>query len=293
MRRKRAAQHAPFLILSLVLLAGGLAALLIPVQRWHMEIEQDAQEYDRLREQVKSSGEISPQTQPKATNTPSAFSLPSQPLFLPEPEGASEMTAVPEIVISDVAQDVAGVDMAALTAENPDFIAWLTIPATSVDYPVVITDDPEYTLNHTFSGKESAVGTLFSLAGTDYETPGRNIAIYGHHLRSADKMFSLLLSYKKRRFRDEHETVILESLYRRDTYKVFAVLDFTSGEWNPSRASFDSDEDFLDFIRFAQNQSLYASDIEVGADDHILTLITCDRSYGGKSGRLAVMAVRQ
>lgn len=293
MRIKRTAHYVPLLILSLVLLFAGLAALLIPAQRWHAEIERDTQEYDRLRDQVKSGGETSPQPQPKATNTPSAFSLSSRPSFLPKAESLPEMTAVPQTAASDVAQDSAGVDMAALTAENPDFIAWLTIPTTSVDYPVVLTDDPEYTLNHTFSGKESAVGTLFSLAGTDYETPGRNIAIYGHHLRSADKMFSPLLSYKKRSFRDEHETVILESLYCRDTYKVFAVFNFTSGEWNPSRTSFDSDEDFFDFIRFAQSQSLCASDIEVGADDHVLTLITCDRSYGGKSGRLAVMAVRQ
>ena len=29
----------------------------------------------------------------------------------------------------------------------------------------------------------------------------------------------------------------------------------------------------------------------VGADDHILTLITCDRSYAGKEGRLVILAV--
>lgn len=293
MRKKRVAHYVPLLILSLVLLFAGLSALLIPAQHWHREIVQDAQEYDRLRDQVKSGGETSPQPRPKATNTPSAFSLPSQPLFLPEAENLPEMTADSETAASDVTQDGEDVDMAALLAENTDFIAWLSIPGTSVDYPVVLTDDPDYALNHTFSGKESAVGTLFSMAGTDYETPGRNIAIYGHHLRSANKMFSSLLSYKKQRFCDEHETVILDSLYRRDTYRIFAVLNFTAGEWNPSRASFDSDEEFLDFVHFAQNQSLCASGIEICADDHVLTLITCDRSYGGKSGRLVVMAVRQ
>ena len=31
----------------------------------------------------------------------------------------------------------------------------------------------------------------------------------------------------------------------------------------------------------------------VTAEDNILTLITCDRSYGGASGRLIVMAVQE
>ena len=40
-------------------------------------------------------------------------------------------------------------------------------------------------------------------------------------------------------------------------------------------------------------KALYETGVQVEADDHILTLITCDRSYGGASGRLIVMAVQQ
>ena len=55
-------------------------------------------------------------------------------------------------------------ELSAYLAQNPDFIAWLRIPGTNVDYPVVQTDDPDDYLTHTFSGKQSVVGTLFSLA---------------------------------------------------------------------------------------------------------------------------------
>ena len=37
----------------------------------------------------------------------------------------------------------------------------------------------------------------------------------------------------------------------------------------------------------------YDTGVEVGADDHILTLITCDRSYAGKEGRLVILAVER
>ena len=184
------------------------------------------------------------------------------------------------------------VDLSAYLAQNPDFVAWLRIPGTNVDYPVVQTDNPDYYLNHTFSGKSSVVGTLFSLADADYAAPGRNIAIYGHHLRSSgEKMFTSLMRYKDADFYAGHETVLLDTLYESGSYRIFAVLNFHSGEWDASQADFESDAAFLEFIRYARRNALYDTGVTVGAEDSILTLITCDRSYGGKAGRLAVVAV--
>ena len=34
-----------------------------------------------------------------------------------------------------------------------------SIPGTPIDYPVVRTGDPDYYLNHTFSGRKSYLGT--------------------------------------------------------------------------------------------------------------------------------------
>ena len=66
-----------------------------------------------------------------------------------------------------------------------------------------------------------------------------------------------------------------------------------NGDWEPSTADFTNDEDFLGFADRAKAQALYDTGVEVQASDQILTLITCDRSYGGKDGRLIVMAVKQ
>ena len=74
---------------------------------------------------------------------------------------------------------------------------------------------------------------------------------------------------------------------------LFAAVNLRSGEWDPATARFAGDEDFLAFVRRARAQALYDTGIEPGAEDEILTLITCDRSYGGASGRLIVMAVQE
>lgn len=189
-----------------------------------------------------------------------------------------------------------GIDLTAAQAKNPDFVAWLKIPGTNVNYPVVLSDDTDYYLTHSFTGKQSKLGTLFSLKKTDYQTPGRNIAIYGHHITntsSGELMFRPLLSYKKQSFYEKHSTIYLDSLYHSAAYKIFAVVNLVKGEWDPSTASFANDADFMAFIRQAQARSLYDTGVEVTAANRILTLITCDRSYAATDGRLIVLAVEQ
>ena len=187
-----------------------------------------------------------------------------------------------------------GANLQACLAKNSEFVAWLKIPGTKVDYPVVLTDNVSFYLDHSFTGSQSKLGTLFSLGKTDYRTLGRNIAIYGHHITntsSGQKMFRPLLAYKQKSFWEKHQTIYLDSLYHIGVYRVFAVIDMVDGDWDPSMAAFPGENSFLRFVRNAQACALYDTGVEVRAGDHILTLITCDRDFAAKEGRLVVMAV--
>ncbi len=184
-------------------------------------------------------------------------------------------------------------DLNALKAQNGDFAGWLSIAGTNVDYPVVCSDRTDYYLTHTFNGTKSSLGTLFSLGKTSYSS-SKNIAIYGHHITgSGQKMFKPLLSYKDKSFWSGHRTITLDTLSGQRTYTIFAVINMEKDDWDPSTADFISDDEFMDFVSRAEEQALYDTGVSVSASDHILTLITCDRSYAGKDGRLVVMAVMQ
>ena len=188
------------------------------------------------------------------------------------------------------------IDLTAAKAKNKDFIAWIMIPGTKVDYPVVLTDNMDYYLTHGFTGKVSKLGTLFSLGKTDYKMPGKNIAIYGHHITdtsSGQKMFRPLLSFKQKSFWEKHQTVWLDSLYHCGKYRIFAVINMVKDEWDPSTAAFATGSDFLAFVQLAKSKALYDTGVEVKSTDRIITLITCDRSYASKDGRLIVMAVEE
>ena len=161
------------------------------------------------------------------------------------------------------------------------------------NYPVVLSDNTDYYLTHTFSGAKSSLGTLFSLGKTDYAN-GKAIAIYGHHITgSGEKMFKPLLSYKEQSFYTEHQYIHLTTMSGERTYKIFAVVNLTSSEWDPSTATFASNDEFMTYVNRACEQALYSTGVSVSPSDRILTLITCDRSYAGSEGRLVVMAVQQ
>ena len=281
-RKRKKHNNAPLLILAVTLFLAGMAAFFIPILTTEMEIAQDAEEYVAWREQFADM--IEPITTVTANNSVSPTSESSSAAL---PSLTASPSTVPE-------QGHTGVDLSACLTSNADFIGWLRIPDTTVDYPVVQTDDTDYYLNHTFAGKQSYIGTLFSLGKTDFQTPSRNIAIYGHHIRSNDQvMFSPLLDYKDEAFYAVHDTIYFDTLYHAGTYKIFAVLNMQNGDWEPSVADFASNDVFLAFVRQAEAQSLYDTGITLLATDYILTLITCDRSYGGRDGRLVVMAVQQ
>ncbi len=280
-KRRRKCPFSPLTLLAALLLIGGMLAVVLPVLQWDAEVSAEAGEYEQLREQNR---------QAEARETVEEETLNQHivpPISLAE-EG------LPVQQSESAVGEQAMVDLSAYLAQNPDFVAWLRIPGTNVDYPVVQTDNSDYYLNHTFSGKSSVVGTLFSLADADYAAPGRNIAIYGHHLRSSgEKMFTSLMRYKNPDFYEDNKTVMLDSLYRHREYTIFAVMNMKVGDWEPSRTTFSGDAAFMAFVNRAKSESLYDTGVEVGADDHILTLITCDRSYAGKEGRLVILAVER
>lgn len=229
-----------------------------------------------FRRETAPQSEISPLLFPRK---PGLFShLLAKATATPKPEAEPKFTRA---------------DFSACLRQNSDFAAWLTIPGTNVDYPVVQTDNTEYYLNHTFSGKESSLGTLFSLGKADWKTPGKNIAIFGHAISgSGNKMFRALLQYKDESFFQSHPVIYLDSLYRTGVYAVFAVFDTTVEDFDPSVTVFPGKDGFRDFINQATALSLYDTGISVPDDGTVISLITCDRSFKQKIGRFVVMAVK-
>lgn len=303
------------LIISVVLFLIGIGVIFGPALIHESDMNQDALEYSELSEETVTkpvadstqvADEPAEESLPFATLVPALEinDVPTDSNTLQELLEQSNDSDTADTSSTDENQKPSGNtstsentntarDLKALKAQNSDFAGWLTIAGTNVDYPVVCSDNTDYYLTHTFNGTKSSLGTLFSLGKTDYGS-SKNIAIYGHHITgSGQKMFKPLLSYKDKSFWNDHRTITLETLSGKRTYTIFAVINMENDEWDPSTADFVNNDEFAAFVNRAKEQALYDTGVSVSASDCILTLITCDRSYAGKDGRLVVMAVMQ
>lgn len=268
-------------ILAVTLTCVGIVLTMLPIVEQQEAISRDNDLYKELVSSFTQMDE--PATSSPASPTETTFQT-----ALPTQEPSQEYS------IADQSATSAGYDeLVALQSKNKDFAARLVIPGTVIDYPVVRSDDADYYLHHLFTGEKSKLGCLFALMTTDFATPSRNIAIYGHHLSNSEAMFSTLIAYKDEAYYAEHALIRLETLYGSRQYRIFAVLNARVTEWDASTASFADAKAFHSYIQRAQARAFYETGVDVAADANILTLITCDRSYGGVQGRLVVMAVEE
>ena len=74
---------------------------------------------------------------------------------------------------------------------NPDIYAWIKIPETNVDYPIVqSSDDNGYYLNHDIYGEKKAEGTIFTENYNTKTFEDPNTVIYGHDRKKCNCLWS-------------------------------------------------------------------------------------------------------
>ena len=176
---------------------------------------------------------------------------------------------------------------------NNEFVGWLTIPDTNVDYPVMYTpaDEQKY-LHLDFDQNYSSSGTLFVAKNADPIKPSDNVLIYGHNMK-AGTMFHSLLSYEKEDFYQAHKRFTFDTLTENGTYEVIAAFRTQIDEDNPSLfkyyESFNFDEkSFNAYVEKAKSLTPYNIDTTAEYGDKLLTLSTC--AYHTNEGRYVIVA---
>lgn len=102
------------------------------------------------------------------------------------------------------------VDFDGLKAINEDVYAWIKVPGTNIDYPILQNADEEddYYLNRTMDGQVGLPGCIYT---EKYNSTGFNdpvTVVYGHTLHDGT-MFSELKKYTDKTFFDEHPDIYI------------------------------------------------------------------------------------
>ena len=171
------------------------------------------------------------------------------------------------------------IDFEKLKKENPDIYAWIQIPGTKVDYPIVQSpSDDVYYLNHTVAGVEGYPGSIYTESLNKKDFSDKNTVIYGHNMKDG-AMFGGLDQYVDPSFMNEHGEVIVYTPEHMFTYRVFAAVTYDDRH---ILKSFDCNEEgqfqaFLDSVMSVQNiASQFSSSVEATVQDRIITLSTCN-----------------
>lgn len=178
---------------------------------------------------------------------------------------------------------------------NPDFFAWISIPDTVIDYPVMYAPNrKDFYLRHDFYEQEAMTGVPYLDEKCD--PYGSYYLVYGHR-PALETMFYHLVDFKDRSFWETHQTVYFDTLHEERTYVVVAafkarVLDKSEREGFRyyNYKSLDTMDIFDEYMRQVRENQLYDTGIDVSFGDEILVLSTCYKYT--TLGRFVVVAKR-
>jgi len=190
---------------------------------------------------------------------------------------------------------VSPVDFEDLWKMNPDIYAWMYIPGTEVNYPILQREgDDSFYLHHDSEGKTSKAGAIYT-EGTytekDFSDPVT--LVYGHNMRNRSMFGSLQTIYSTLEGVKTYQDIMIYLPEEELHYKIFATAphdmrhilyynDFTDPEVFQA---------FLEQVLSARsiNASIDKS-VEVTVEDQLLILSTCLR--GDSHQRYLLLAKR-
>ena len=178
------------------------------------------------------------------------------------------------------------VDWAALSQVNSDLVAWIYIPGTRVDYPVVRGADDEYYLDHDFERTQGALtnnGCIFMKASNSRDFSDRGTFLFGHNLNDGS-MFAVLSDESA--FAGGRDIYVLTP-HANMRLRPFALVHCSSDE-PLAQTHFSSQADFGDYVADKIGRSVV--DVGASADpssiDRFIALVTCDNLF--TDGRYAL-----
>ena len=178
-------------------------------------------------------------------------------------------------------------NLAPLFDQNRDCIGWLSIPGTTLDYPVMHTPEvPLKYLRQDFFGNRSQSGVPF----LDWRCTlnDENLIIYGHNMK-AGTMFAGITAYTDEAYRESHPVIEFETEQGCVSYTVFAVVRLRKTDRWYSFLREEDEDSFCCAITDIRSRALYDTGITPSPGQQMLTLSTCYGSHD--DDRLVVIGV--
>lgn len=273
----------------MILLAAGILCLIVFVTTGFLLLDYwyESKQQEKLNQQL---------AELKHGTTSDAVYVKAEPLTTPTREPDSSQTQATEEAQQDTiaatqpteVQDDSETQQS-LSDINPDYVMWLQIADTEIDYPVVQRDNSYY-LKHDFYGEQNKHGTIFIDERCDAE--GSFLLLHGHHMKDGT-MFGSLKNYKKADFREQHRSLSLDWETEQEEYEIFAgaLIDLLQTERFYYEELPESEEEIEAYLQQLKATAFWYEEPQWGEEERFVILSTCD--YGTKEQRLILVAVQK
>ncbi len=183
-------------------------------------------------------------------------------------------------------------DWELLWETNADIYAWIYVPGTNVDYPILQHPyNDSYYLNYNMDGSKGRPGCIYTELQNSRDFTDYNTVIYGHNM-SSGTMFKTLHYFEDAEFFAEHPYIYIYTENGVLVYEIFAAYD-TDNSHILNTNDFSTESGYAAYLEgvFANpdEEANFREGVTVTTDDYIVTLSTC--GSGGSSRRYLVQAV--
>jgi len=205
---------------------------------------------------------------------------PSPPTF-PQPLSLDILTPTESPPVNTANQSI--VD---LHTTYPDVVGWLSISNTRIDYPFAQGSDNNYYLRLDLDKNRSQAGTIFIDFRNCKEFSDFNTIVFGHNMRNGS-MFGELQRYRDLNFFTNNSggTIFLAHATFEIEFIAFAVIKPNDEViYNPD---ITTEADRIIFFDHVKSVARHYRDIDITADDRIVTLSTC--SYEFDNARMVLI----
>lgn len=171
------------------------------------------------------------------------------------------------------------IDFEGLMEENPEIYAWIRVPDTNIDYPILQHEgeDQSYYLTRDIHGKSTQAGSIYTEYYNNKHFQDPNTIIYGHNMKNGS-MFHNVRYFAEREYFDEHEELYI---YMPGKILKYQIINCYVYDDRHLLAAFDlSDEavheEYLeDIMRPRSMYTMIREGVELSTEDKLITLSTC------------------
>ncbi len=180
------------------------------------------------------------------------------------------------------------IDFKKLQKNNDELYAWLKVPGTKVDYPIVQSKkDDSFYLKHSALDKSwLSSGAIYTEMINSTDFTDRVTVIYGHNGYS-DTMFTTLHRFEDSEFFDSHDKFYIYLPDAKLTYKIVSAFKYDDRHIMNSFL-FEHDDVFDEFLQMIQNPEQGVKNVRKDLDrsltitDNIVVLSTCIKNQTSK-----------